>query len=105
MQILNICHIFILAVFENPFCEVEDIHNSMLLRGVDSISNSACHLPLKMSHSLPQQYQIFMKVWKDGLMVNIFNFAEETFDICCQSKDITDFHNLQGKLEPMLLTV
>ena len=58
-----------------------------------------------MSHSLPQQYQIFMKVWKDGVLVNIFNFAEGTFGIYCQSKDITDFHNLQGKLEPMSLTV
>ena len=100
MQILNNCHIFILAVY---FCEVEDIHNSMLLRGVDSIIHYAYHLPLTMGRSFPQQYQIFMKVWKDGL--NIFNFAEETFDIYCQSKDITDFHNLQGKLEPMLLTV
>ena len=79
--------------------------NSMLLRGVDSIINSAYHVPLKMSHSLPQQHQIFMKVWKDGLLVNIFSFAEGTFDIYCQSKDITDFHNLQGKLEPMPLTV
>ena len=77
----------------------------MLLRGVDSIINSAYHLLLKMSHSLPHQYQIFVNVWKNGLLVNIFNFAEGTFDIYCESKDITGFHNLQGKLEPMRLTV
>ena len=65
----------------------------MFLRRVDSIINSAYHLPLKMSHSLPLQYQIFMKVWKDGLLVNIF--ADETVDIDCQSKDITEVHNLQ----------
>ena len=80
--------------------------HSMLLRGVDSIINTAYNLPLKMNHSpLPQQYQIFMKVWKDGLLLNILNFAEGSFDIYCQSKDITEFHNLQGKLELMPLTV
>ena len=36
-------------------------------------------------------------------MVNIFKFTEWNFDNCCQSKDVVDFQNLQGKLEPLTL--
>ena len=27
-------------------------------------------------------------------------FRQGIFDNCCQSKDLADFHNLQGRLEP-----
>ena len=41
-----------------------------------------------------------MKLWKGDLLVNIFKFTQEIFSIYCQSKDMADSHNLQGKLEP-----
>ena len=46
-----------------------------------------------------------MKLWKEDLLANIFKFAQGIFDIYCQlqSKDMTDFHNLQGKLVPVTL--
>ena len=101
MKILSVkLKIFTSKIYLSKFHE-----NSILLRGVDSIFNFAYHLPLKLSHSLPQQFHIFMKVWKDGLLMNIFNSVEGTFDIYCQNKDIIDFYNLQGKLEHIPLTV
>ena len=42
-----------------------------------------------------------MKLCKEDLMLNIFKFTEGTFDIYHSNKDMADYHNLQGKLEPM----
>ena len=40
-----------------------------------------------------------MKLCKDDLLANIFNSIEMIHDIHCQSKDMVDFLNLQGRLE------
>ena len=44
-----------------------------------------------------------MKLCKEALLVNSFKFTEGLFDIYFHSKDMEDFHNLQGKLEPVTL--
>ena len=35
------------------------------------------------------------------MLVYNFKSTEENFDVYCQSKDMADFHGLQGKLEPL----
>ena len=45
-----------------------------------------------------------MKLSKKQLLVNIFKFTEQIFDIYCQNKDMADFLNLQGRLKPVTLT-
>ena len=40
-----------------------------------------------------------MKLCKYDLLANIFNSIEGILDIHCQSKDMADFLNLQGRLE------
>ena len=40
-----------------------------------------------------------MKLWKEDRLLNIFKSMERMFDIYCQSKDMEDFLNPQGKLE------
>ena len=37
---------------------------------------------------------------KEHLLVNILKCAESFYDIYCRSRDMADFHILQGKLEP-----
>ena len=41
-----------------------------------------------------------MELWKEDLLLDIFNLkiTHGIFDIYCQSKDMTDFRNLHGKL-------
>ena len=38
-----------------------------------------------------------MKLWEQDLPANIFNFTQGISSIYFQSKDMADFHNLQGK--------
>ena len=33
--------------------------------------------------------------------MDIFKFTQEIFEMYCESKDMADFHNLQGKIEPL----
>ena len=40
-----------------------------------------------------------MKLCKEDRLENILRSIEGVLDMYCQSKDITDFLNLQGKLE------
>ena len=40
-----------------------------------------------------------MKLSKEDRLVKIFKFIEVIFEIYCQSNDMADFLNLQGKLE------
>ena len=44
-----------------------------------------------------------MRLCQENLLVNIFKFTEGIFDICSQSKDMAEFRNSKGKLEPMTL--
>ena len=44
-----------------------------------------------------------MKVFKEDLVVNIFKSIKVIFDIYCQSKNMTNFLNFQGELEPLSL--
>ena len=44
-----------------------------------------------------------MKLWKKDLPVHIFKFREGIFNIHRRMKDMADFHNLQGKFEPLTL--
>ena len=44
--------------------------------------------------------QIFIKLYKKDLLVNIFKSVKRTFDIHFKCKDIVNVINLQGKLEP-----
>ena len=44
-----------------------------------------------------------MNVRKKDLLVNILKSMEEIFNIYRQSKDMADFHNLQGQLGPLTL--
>ena len=44
-----------------------------------------------------------MKHCKEDLLINIFKSIEGIIDTYCQSKDMADFVNLQGKLEPTIL--
>ena len=39
-----------------------------------------------------------MKLSKEDLMVNTFNFTRGIFDVYCPSEDMADFLYLQGKL-------
>ena len=89
---------------QNPFYRFEDIfqtiflakfhENPTLQRGVDSIFASAGSLPLKLN----QLSHIVMKLCKENLLVNIKSI-EVISDMCCKSKDMADFLDLQGKLE------
>ena len=40
-----------------------------------------------------------MKHCEEDLQVSIFIYTEGNFDTYCESKDVTDFHDLPGKLE------
>ena len=44
-----------------------------------------------------------MRHCQEDLRVNNFKFTGTIFDIYDQSRDIVDFHNLHGKLEPVIL--
>ena len=46
-----------------------------------------------------------MKLCKEDLQVNIFKSIEGIFDVYGQSKDMADFHNLQGTLEARTLEI
>ena len=45
-----------------------------------------------------------MKLWNEDLQLNIFKATKGIVDIYCQSKDMTYFHNLPGKLKHVTLT-
>ena len=62
----------------------------------DSILGAGSQLTQKFNQLL----QIFKKLCKEDLLVNIFKCVEGIFDILFTSEDMADFLNSQGKLEP-----
>ena len=37
-----------------------------------------------------------MKLSEEDLLIDVFEFTQGIFDICCQSKDMENFHNSQA---------
>ena len=44
-----------------------------------------------------------MKLCKEDLLINIVKFKKGIFHSYCLSKDLASFHNLQGKLDPLIV--
>ena len=71
--------------------------------GVDSIIESADSLPLKLNQLLPPGNVDFHETLQTEFTGEYIEFYRRILDIYCQSKDVEQFLNLQGKLEPLTL--
>ena len=91
-----------LYTFENIYQQIflaKFYENSKLPEGVDSIFESADSLSLK----LIKLTLVRSDFCKEYLLLDIFKCIENFFSIYCQSKQMVDFHILQGKLEASTL--
>ena len=101
---------------ENSFYRFEGIHqttylvkfheNSKFPGAVDSIFESAKFLPLKLSQPpRPPVRSYFHETLQEGSTGKYFQICRRVFDTYCQSKDMADFLNIQGELEPLALSL
>ena len=102
---MQICRIFTLrADIKNPLREFEDIHQQirrfMKIRpyGEESILFQGQGVTELKIQSTPQGIAGFRETLEGISASDFFKFAQEILYICCQSKDMADFRDLQGKL-------